>query len=259
MGTQTEKKQMASGAARLLQVALLAIMQGELEAALGYGRSQRREGDGSRNFRNGYSARTLRTTFGPVPLAVPRDRSGVYSPHILARYCRETDGLEERLLLLFAQDVDGIPLTERVKALYGEPPEEETLRRICGHLLPAVRAWQMRRLEPAYPFIALETVREQGESGRIGMLLLGELPGGGREVLSIRTAARPSLAFWLEALADLRARGVAEVPLFCVGGGAGFRQAARTLFPASQSRRVFMPALRVRAGQQETEASQQAL
>ena len=259
MGTQTEKKHMVSGAARLLQVALLAIMQGELDAALGYGRSQRREGENSRNFRNGYSARTLRTTFGPVPLAVPRDRSGVYSPRILARYCRETDGLEERLLLLFAQDAAGIPLSERVKALYGEAPEEETLRRICGHLLPAVRAWQMRRLAPVYPFIALETIHEQGENGRTGLLLLGELPGGGREVLSIRTAARPSLAFWLETLADLRARGVAEVPLFCVGGGTGFRQAARTLFPASQSRHVFVPALRVHTGQPDADTAQQAL
>lgn len=237
----------AAGAVRLLQVALLAIMQGELDAALGYGRSQRRTEDNVKNFRNGYSARTLRTTFGPVPLSVPRDRSGVYSPRILTRYCRETDGLEERLLLLFAQEAGTDTLADQVRALYDTPPDEDTLRRICAHLLPAVRAWQMRRLEPSYPFIALETVREQETDGRTGLLLLGELPTGGREVLSIRTAVRPSLAFWLEALADLRARGVSEVPLFCVGGGAGFRQAARTLFPASQTRRVFVPSLRVRS------------
>ncbi|MFT9076046.1 transposase [Ethanoligenens sp.] len=234
----------AEGAARLLQVALQAVMQGELDTALGYDRSQRRFGEtGEKNFRNGYSARTLRTTFGPVPLAVPRDRGGVYTPHILNRYARDARGLEEKLLFLFAQDADTETFMEQVRALYDTPQAEEELRHIAAHLLPAVRAWQMRRLESEYPFIALETVREQSIRGRTAQLLLGELPGGRREVLGIRMNAKPSYRFWIEALADLRARGATQPPLFCVGGGAGFRQAVRTLFPAAQLRRSFAPAL----------------
>lgn len=234
----------ADGVARLLQVALQAIMQGELDVALGYDRSQRRQDEGSeKNFRNGYSARTLRTAFGPVPLAVPRDRGGAYSPRILARYARDAHGLEEKLLLLFAQDADADVFSAEVRALYDEPPSNEELRHVSAHLLPAVRAWQMRRLESVYPFIALETVREQGGAGRTAQLLLGEQSDGSHEVLSIRMEAKPSFRFWIESLADLRARGTVQVPLFCVGGGTGFRQAARTLFPESQLRRSFAPAL----------------
>lgn len=234
----------AEGAARLLQVALQAIMQGELDATLGYDRSQRRHLEtGEKNFRNGYSARTLRTAFGPVPLAVPRDRGGAYAPRILSRYARDARGLEEKLLLLFAQDADMETFAGQVRALYETPPSEEEMRHIASHLLPAVRAWQMRRLESSYPFIALEIVREQEGVGRTAQMLLGELPDGRREVLGIRLAARPSFRFWIEALADLRARGTTQPPLFCVGGGAGFRQAVRTLFPAAQVRRGFAPVL----------------
>ncbi len=234
----------ADGAARLLQVALQAIMQGELDRVLGYDRSQRRDTEEpEKNFRNGYSARTLRTAFGPVPLAVPRDRGGIYSPRILMRYVREASGLEEKLLFLFAQNADAEHFLDDVRGLYDDPPEEEELRRISAHLLPAVRAWQMRRLSSVYPFIALETVHGRAESQHTAQMLLGELPNGRREVLSIRLEPKLSFRFWIEALADLRARGVMQVPLFCVGGGTGFRQAVRTLYPGSQLRRGFAPGM----------------
>lgn len=240
----THRVPTAEGVARLLQVALQAIMQGELDAALGYDRSQRRsEVSGEKNFRNGYSARTLRTAFGPVPLAVPRDRGGIYTPHILSRYARDARGLEEKILFLFAQDVDMEQFTKQVRGLYDTPPSGETIGHIVAHLLPAVRAWQMRRLETGYPFIALETVHEQGGAGRTAQLLLGECTTGVREVLNIRMAAKPSFRFWVEVLADLRARGATQVPLFCVGGGTGYRQAVRTLFPNAPLRRGFAPVL----------------
>lgn len=228
----SHRVQMAEGVARLLQVALQAIMQGELDAALGYDRSQRRSVEsGVKNFRNGYSARTLRTAFGPVPLAVPRDRDGVYTPHILNRYARDARGLEEKILFLFAQNVNMEQFTKQVHELYDTPPADEVIGHIVAHLLPAVRAWQMRRLENEYPFVALESVHEQGGAGRTAQLLLGESSTGTREVLNIRMTAKPSFGFWVELLADLRARGTTQVPLLCVGGGAGFRQAVRTLFP----------------------------
>lgn len=234
----------AEGVARLLQVALQAIMQGEMDAVLGYDRSQRRLNEnGQKNFRNGYSARTLRTAFGLVPLAVPRDRNGAYTPHILNRYARDARGLEEKILFLFAQNENMDGFLQQVRGLYDTHPSDEELGHIAAHLLPAVRSWQMHRLEENYPFIALETVREQSVTGRTAQLLLGELPDGKREVLNIRMAAKPSFRFWVEVLADLRARGTTQVPLFCVGGGVGFRQAVRTLFPDAPLRHGFAPAL----------------
>ncbi|HCB99992.1 MAG TPA: hypothetical protein DEP42_02035 [Ruminococcaceae bacterium] len=226
-----EPKAKVTGVAQLLQVALQAIMQGELDATLGYHRSKRRAQEEAKNFRNGYSPRMLHTAFGLIPLAVPRDRLGLYSPNILKRYCRDARGLENKLLFLFAQETDSSTFLEQIRALYDKVPAREELEYIGMHLLPAVRAWQMRRLERAYSFIALDAIQGQGADDRIAQILIGEGQEGIQEVLSIHIASRPSFYFWTETLADLRARGLEQAPAFCVGCGTGFHQAVHIIFP----------------------------
>ena len=48
-----------------------AMLQGEMNEHLGY-ESNAREEKGGTNRRNGYSSKTLKTSYGDVPIAVPR-------------------------------------------------------------------------------------------------------------------------------------------------------------------------------------------
>ena len=58
------------------------VMEAELEEKLGYEKSQRvSESDGSgtqKNYRNGYSKKTVKTQLGEVDVKIPRDRNGEY-------------------------------------------------------------------------------------------------------------------------------------------------------------------------------------
>ena len=70
-------------------------MEAELEEKLGYEKSERVSNTGeenmSKNYRNGYSKKTVKTQLGEVDVKIPRDRNGEYEPQIIEKYSRNTD------------------------------------------------------------------------------------------------------------------------------------------------------------------------
>lgn len=65
------------------------VMESELDAELGYEKSQRMSDSAvenkSRNYRNGHSKKTVKTQLGAVEVKVPRDRNGEYEPQIICQ------------------------------------------------------------------------------------------------------------------------------------------------------------------------------
>lgn len=81
-------------------------MEAELEEKLGYEKSERISNDEEngcrKNYRNGYSKKTVKTQLGEVDVKIPRDRNGEYEPQIIGKYNRNADGMEEKILGLYA-------------------------------------------------------------------------------------------------------------------------------------------------------------
>ena len=78
-------------------------MEVELDEELGRERCQRAEVTGSTpNYRNGYSRKTVKTQLGEVDIKVPRDRNGTFEPKIIGKYSRNADGMEEKIMALYA-------------------------------------------------------------------------------------------------------------------------------------------------------------
>ena len=79
---------------------LQTVMEAELEEKLGYEKSERVSNTGedgvSKNYRNGYSKKTVKTQLGEINVKIPRDRNGDYSPQIIEKYNRNADGMEEK-------------------------------------------------------------------------------------------------------------------------------------------------------------------
>lgn len=64
------------------------VMECELADELGYEKSERTSndecGNKSKNYRNGYSKKTIKTQMGELEIKVPRDRNGEYEPKIIS-------------------------------------------------------------------------------------------------------------------------------------------------------------------------------
>lgn len=82
------------------------VMECELANELGYEKSERMSNgecsNKSKNYRNGYSKKTVKTQLGEIDVKVPRDRNGEYEPKIIEKYNRNADGMEEKILSLYA-------------------------------------------------------------------------------------------------------------------------------------------------------------
>ena len=95
------------------------VLQCEMDEQLGYDKHERTEsGEEKKNYRNGSTKRKLKTQLGEVEISVPRDRNGEYEPKIIDKYQRNADGLEDKILSLYAHGMSTRDIQEQIKDLY---------------------------------------------------------------------------------------------------------------------------------------------
>ena len=107
---------------------------------------------------------------------------------------------------------------------------KEMVSKITDKILPQVKEWQSRPLNPVYPFVFMDCihykVREDGRIlSRAAYVVLGVTVEGYKDILSITVGANETSKFWLGMLNDLKNRGVKDVLFFCVDGLPGFKEA----------------------------------
>ena len=229
------------------------VMESELEAQLGYEKSQRQSESavetGKRNYRNGYSKKTVKTQLGEVEVKVPRDRNGEYEPQIIGKYNRNADGMEEKILSLYACGMSQRDISEQIKNLYDVEISPELVSKISEKILPEVAAWQNRPLEPVYPFVFLDAIHYKVKENhqyqtKAAYVVLGITMDGKKDILGVWIGEHESSKFWLNVLNDLKSRGVLDVYLFCVDGLKGFVEAIGAVYPKSQVQRCIIHQIR---------------
>lgn len=229
------------------------VMECEMEEKLGYEKSERIgefEGETpSKNYRNGYSSKTVKTQLGEVDIRVPRDRNGEYEPKIIAKYGRNADGMEEKILGLYACGMSQRDIAEQIKSLYDVDISPELVSKISEKIMPEVTAWQNRPLEAVYPFVFLDAIHYKVKENhqyvtKAAYVALGITLDGTKDILGTWIGANESSKFWLGVLNDLKSRGVRDVYLFCVDGLAGFREAIAAAYPNAQIQRCIIHQIR---------------
>src|SRR5690606_12536721 len=77
------------------------VLQAELTEHLGYAPGTGRAADG--NARNGTTPKTVLTDEGALPLALPRDRTGTFTPAFVPKGVRRLPGFDQKVLSLYAR------------------------------------------------------------------------------------------------------------------------------------------------------------
>lgn len=237
----------------LFRDALQQVMEGELEQQLGYEKSERTsedEGNGlSKNYRNGYSKKCVKTQLGEVDVKIPRDRNGEYEPKIIAKYDRNADGMEEKILGLYACGMSQRDISEQIKSLYDVEISPELVSKISEKIMPEVTAWQNRPLEAVYPFVFMDAIHYKVKENhqyitKAAYVVLGIRMDGRKDILGVWIGENESSKFWLTVLNDLKNRGMKDVYVFCVDGLNGFREAIGAAYPRSQMQRCVIHQIR---------------
>ena len=229
------------------------VMESELDDSLGYEKSERLSSDSeksmSKNYRNGYSQKTIKTQLGEVNVKVPRDRNGEYEPQIVGKYDRNAEGMEEKILGLYACGMSQRDISEQIKNLYDVEISPELVSKISEKIMPEVAAWQNRPLDSVYPFVFMDAIHYKVKENhqyitKAAYVVLGVNMEGNKDILGVWIGQNESSKFWLNVLNDMKTRGVRDVYLFCVDGLTGFREAIEAVYPMSQIQRCIIHQIR---------------
>lgn len=224
------------------------MLEAEMDVTLGYSRdeSSMKTTD---NSRNGYTKKTVRSELGPVELDVPRDRKGEFVPKIVPKYKRDISGIEEKVISLYARGMSTRDIHEQIKDLYGVEISAEMVSKITERIVPEIKEWQNRPLDPLYPFVFMDAIhyklREDGRIlNRAAYVVLGVNIEGNKDILGIWIGDNESSKFWLGILNELKNRGVNDVLMFCVDGLTGLKEAITAVFPKADVQRCIIHQLR---------------
>ena len=213
------------------------ILEGELDAHLGYNKNEKTI---SSNARNGTSSKQVKTSFGETTIEVPRDRDSSFNPMLIPKRQSMVDGLENVIVSLYAKGMSVSDIEEQIREVYNFEVSTSTISRITETVANDIIAWQNRPLEPVYLIVWMDgivfKVRENSKViNKTIYLAVGLNRDGKKEVLGMWLGKNESAAFWLGVLTDLKARGVEDILITATDNLNGFTQTIKQVFPQSQT------------------------
>jgi transposase-like protein len=133
------------------------ILECEMDEHLGYDKHSS-VGDLSGNSRNGYNKKTIQTQMGKAEIKIPRDRNGEFEPHLIEKYQNRSDGLETKIIAMYAKGMSTRDIEDHLRDIYGIDASPALISRITDKVLPAVQEWQSRPLDRTYPIVFLDGI-----------------------------------------------------------------------------------------------------
>ena len=213
-------------------------MAAELTEHVGYEKHDA-AGDNSGNSRNGKSAKTLKGSFGTMPLEVPRDRNGTFEPQIIEKHQTRFTGFDENIISLYARGLSTREIQQHLEEIYHVEVSPALISSVTDEVLDEVKRWQNRQLEAVYPILYLDAIQFKVRDGghvrnKAIYLAIGIMLSGRKEVLGMWIAQTEGAKFWLQVVTELKNRGVTDIFIACVDGLKGFPEAIETVFPQTE-------------------------
>lgn len=213
------------------------MLEGELDAHLGYDKHDKTTAS---NTRNGFSSKRIKTSFGESEIQVPRDRDASFNPMIIPKRQSMVDGLENVIISLYAKGMSVSDIEEQIREVYHFDVSTSTISRITETVSNDIIAWQNRPLDQVYLIVWMDgivfKVRENSKViNKTIYLAVGLNRDGKKEVLGMWLGKNESAAFWLGVLTDLKARGVEDILITATDNLNGFTQTIKNVFPQSQT------------------------
>ena len=223
---------------RLIKDVLENILEVEMGEHLGRDKYDRQTDidQDDRNYRNAYSKKTLRSSFGDVDLDVPRDRKAEFEPQIIKKYETVCNELDKKIISLYAKGMSTRDIQAEVEDLYGITLSPSMISKITDKVIATATEWQNRMLDEIYPIVYLDAmyfkVRSNGKIvNKAVYICLGYTLEGYKDILGIWVDEAEGAKFWLSICNDLKNRGVKKILIACMDGLKGLPQAIKTVFP----------------------------
>ena len=233
----------------MMSIILEGTLDAEMDEELGYSRYDYKNKD-TKNSRNGYSSKTMHTSYGDMDINVPRDRNGEFEPQVIRKYQNTiTQDMEEKIISMYAKGMSTGDIESHMRELYDIEISDSTISRITDKVLPLVKEWQERPLEEVYAVVFMDAIHYHVRcEGRIVKravyIAIGIDMSGCKDVLGMYVGENESAKFWLTIMNNLKNRGVEEILIACVDGLTGFPQAIDAVYPHAEVQQCIIHQIR---------------
>ncbi|EOZ99958.1 mutator family transposase [Indibacter alkaliphilus LW1] len=211
------------------------MLEGELDAHLGYEKHQNSDNS---NSRNGHSSKTIKNSFGEAEIKVPRDRDGSFEPALVPKRKSMAEGVENVIISMYAKGMSNQDIEEQIRELYDINVSTSTISRVTSAVAEDIVAWRNRPLDPVYLIVWMDgisfKVRENSKVvNKTVYIAVGLRTNGLKEILGLWLGKNESSAFWMGVLTDLKARGVEDILITATDNLNGFTDTIKASFPQS--------------------------
>jgi len=209
-------------------------LQAEMEEHLG--EEERRAG----NKRNGKGKKTIKSSQGTFDIETPQDRNSSFEPDLVKKRQRIlADNLSEKIIRLYGLGMSYRDISAHIKEMYDTDISHNVLSEITDRIIPDIRQWQGRELEPMYCIVWMDAmhfkVRDEGKVRHRALYnILGINKDGYKEVLGMYISESEGANFWLQVLTDLQNRGLEDILIACTDNLKGFKEAILSIYPKTE-------------------------
>lgn len=199
-----------------------------------------KETKSSKNRRNGYGKKKMKSSLGSFELDTPRDRNSSFDPLTVGkRQVTISSDIDKKILGLYGFGMSYSDIQSHLSEMYDFEISDGTISSITDRILPEIKEWQNRPLESIYPVMWLDAmhykVREDGQvKSKAIYSVLGVSIEGTKEVLGIYFGSNESSSFWRQVLNNLKERGVEDIFIACIDNLNGFGDAIEDYFPKTE-------------------------
>lgn len=210
------------------------MLQGEMDSHLGY-ESNDHGYKNTENRRNGYSHKTVKTTYGDIPVEVPRDRDASFEPQAIPKRSRDVSGIEDKVLSMYAKGMSQRDIADTIEDIYGFEISHETISNITDHVIETAEEWQNRPLKKFYAFLFVDclyvSIRKEMETKNCAVyVILGYDVNGIKDILGIWIGDAEGKHYWMQIFDEIKARGVEDVLFISMDGVSGLEEGAKSIF-----------------------------
>ena len=222
------------------------MMEAEMDAHLGYQKSERSDND---DYRNGYKSKRINSSYGSMDIRVPQDRHSTFEPQVVKKRQKDISDIDQKIISMYAKGMTTRQISETLEDIYGFEASEGFISDVTDKILPQIGDWQNRPLAEVYPVLYIDathySVRDNGVIRKLAAyVVLGISPEGKKEVLTIQVGDNESSKYWLSVLNGLKNRGVKDILVICADGLTGIKEAITAAFPKTEYQRYIVHQVR---------------
>ncbi len=211
-----------------------AMLQGEMDAHLGY-QSNDHGYKKTDDRRNGYTHKSVKTTYGDVDIDVPRDRDASFEPQAIPKRTRDVSGIEDKVLSMYARGMSQRDIADTIEDIYGFEISHETISEITDRVIQTAEEWQNRPLKKIYAFLFVDclyvSIRKEMETKSCAVyVILGYDLNGVKDILGIWIGDAEGKHYWMQIFDEIKNRGVEDVLFICMDGVSGLEEGAKSIF-----------------------------